>query len=84
MTEVAQQSNQVSKTVERIDVRTVFDEYMPKIRETLERWVPRTLDETKLLAIAGPQRYGCDIDALNKSITGPIWDLLDRGMFQFT
>lgn len=79
MTEVEQQSNQVSKTVERIDVRTVFDEYMPKIGETLERWVPRTLDETKLLAIAGPQRYGCDIDALNKSITGPIWDLLDRG-----
>ena len=59
------------------DIKKILAEKKPSIDKIIEKWIPRAYDEKTLARTAGTGNY--DIDAVNKVITEPIWDLLDRG-----
>lgn len=63
----------------KIDAKMVLTQHLASIDATLEKWIPRKLNEEELIKIAGPQRYSCDHEALNVVLFQPIWELLDRG-----
>lgn len=50
-----------------------------KINSSLEKLVPRKYTITSLQKIVGETRFDLDTTAVNKTINGPVWDLLDRG-----
>lgn len=56
-----------------------MDSWLSRINETIEKWVPRKVDQEKVQQLFGSQRYPCHLDSINKALFDPIWDLLDRG-----
>ena len=50
-----------------------------KINAALEKVFPRKFTKESLEKIVGQSKYDLDIEAINKSINDPMWDLLDRG-----
>ncbi|MBI2011148.1 polyprenyl synthetase family protein [Candidatus Daviesbacteria bacterium] len=56
-----------------------FNAYLEKINLNLEKIFPRKFSKEFLEEIIGDTSYELDIEALNKVLTKPIWDLLDRG-----
>lgn len=50
-----------------------------EINRSLVKILPRKYTKKSLEKIIGPIRYELDIEAINKSVNEPIWDLLDRG-----
>ena len=49
------------------------------IDNAIEKIIPRKIDSEYLEWLAGPARYRYDLDAVQKAIIDPVWDLLDRG-----
>ena len=45
----------------------------------IEKYIPRRFTENSLLFKIIPPRYQLDLDALNKAISEPLWEFLDRG-----
>eukprot|EP01125_Pyxidicula_operculata_P022045 TRINITY_DN8843_c0_g1_i1.p1 TRINITY_DN8843_c0_g1~~TRINITY_DN8843_c0_g1_i1.p1 ORF type:complete len:367 (-),score=94.72 TRINITY_DN8843_c0_g1_i1:79-1179(-) len=57
----------------------IFEQYVPKIQTTIERYLPRTFDEPSLKKLFGEARYAYDAESATGALLTPIWDLLDRG-----
>jgi geranylgeranyl diphosphate synthase type I len=57
----------------------VLAEWRPVVDETIERLLPRELDEDYLSEFFGEPTYRYDADAIQRALADPIWDLLDRG-----
>lgn len=53
--------------------------YQEDIEKSLERILPRKFTKVSLEKILGKTRHDLDIEAINKAVNEPIWDLLDRG-----
>lgn len=51
----------------------------PIINAAIEKYFPRTVDEARLEFICGPPSYRYDVEAANRGIYEPGWELLDRG-----
>ncbi|MEF8831495.1 MAG: polyprenyl synthetase family protein [Halobacteriales archaeon] len=60
-------------------MREVLDEWKPIVDDAIEDIVPREMSETYLREYFGPARYQYDLEAIQRTISDPIWDLLDRG-----
>jgi geranylgeranyl diphosphate synthase type I len=60
-------------------MREVLDEWQPVVDEAMASVVPRTVDEAYLAEYFGPARYSYDVDAIQATISTPVWELLDRG-----
>ncbi|PSQ11555.1 polyprenyl synthetase [Halobacteriales archaeon QS_5_70_15] len=54
-------------------------EWRPAVDETIERILPRELDEEHLAGFFGEPTYRYDAEAIQRALVDPIWDLLDRG-----
>ncbi|PRP88769.1 Polyprenyl synthetase family protein [Planoprotostelium fungivorum] len=58
----------------------VFDPQLLRLVEsTIEKWLPRRLDEKSYEELSPSQHYQADLAGINKAIFEPIWDLFDRG-----
>jgi len=63
----------------KTNIKKILEEKAPIIDKTIERYIPRRYDKDSLSFTLGPPRYEYNLDALNKAITEPIWEFLDRG-----
>jgi len=61
------------------DIWAILRKYTPLIDEKIEQYLPRRFDERALERLCGRPRYEWDLDALNKAVAEPMWDLLSRG-----
>jgi len=60
-------------------IESIIGERKIIIDRALEKYFPKVVDQAKLEFLCGDPSYEYDIDALNKAIYEPGWDLLDRG-----
>ncbi len=63
----------------KIDVQDLLKKVAPTIDRIIEKYIPKKCHEDSLMFKLNPPRYRCDLEALNKAITEPIWDFLERG-----
>ena len=57
----------------------VLEEWRPTVDGTIESLLPRTIDDAYLTSFFGDATYAYDPDALQRALSDPIWNLLDRG-----
>lgn len=62
-----------------MDVEKFLEEKAALIDKVIEKYIPRKYDKNSLVFCLNPPRYDYNLDALNKTMTRPIWDFLDRG-----
>lgn len=51
----------------------------PDIDRLIEKYIPRKIDKKYMEFVCGKPSYEYDTESCQKSISDPIWDLLDRG-----
>lgn len=62
-----------------MDISEFLKEKKPLIDKEMEKVFPKNLNNTWLLETLGDTDYACDFKTINKSLSEPIWDFLDRG-----
>jgi geranylgeranyl pyrophosphate synthase len=62
-----------------VDIERFLEEKAPLIDQAIEKYIPRKFSEKSLLFKVNPPKYSSNLEALNKGIAEPIWELLDRG-----
>jgi len=62
-----------------VDIEKFLVEKAPLIDKAIEKYIPRKFSEKAVLFKVNPPRHSCNMEALNKAIAEPIWDILDRG-----
>ncbi len=65
------------------DIKVLLNEKKEEIDRTLEKYLPRKLDNAALGEIFGKATYAYDEKALTDALSVPIWDFLDRGGKRF-
>lgn len=56
-----------------------LEKQVPIIDKAIEKYIPRRFDKDAVVFRLSPPRYAYNLDALNKAITEPMWEFLDRG-----
>ena len=62
-----------------MDVERFLEEKAPLIDKAIEKYIPREFSEDSILFKVNPPMYSSNLEALNKGIAEPIWEILDRG-----
>ena len=62
-----------------MNILSFLKKQAPLIDKTIEKYIPRQFVTKDILFEINPPNYSYNIEALNKAIADPIWDLLDRG-----
>jgi len=62
-----------------ITVEEMLEEKASLINKLIERYIPRKHDKASIVFSLNPPGYDYNLEALNKTVTEPIWDFLDRG-----
>jgi geranylgeranyl pyrophosphate synthase len=62
-----------------MNVEKFLEETAPKVDKAVEKYIPRKLSEKAVLFKINPPLYSYNLEPLNKAISEPIWDMLDRG-----
>ena len=62
-----------------MDIEKFLEKMVPLIDKAIEKYIPRKFTENAVLFKVNPPRHSCNMEALNKAIADPIWDILDRG-----
>ena len=62
-----------------MDVEKFLEEKAPLIDKAIEKYVPRRFSEDSVLFKINPPSHSHNLEALNKAIAEPIWEILDRG-----
>jgi geranylgeranyl diphosphate synthase type I len=62
--------NETEKTLE--ELKKTIDSWMEKL-------LPKKMDRLQLERIFGKSRYEYDVGSINKAISEPVWDFLERG-----
>jgi geranylgeranyl diphosphate synthase type I len=60
-------------------IKAYLEKTRPMIDREIEKLIPRRMDSSSLAAMFGKPRYVYDEESLTKSLSEPVWDLLDRG-----
>lgn len=60
-------------------MREVLEEWRPVVDREIERLLPRDITDAYLTDYFGPASYEYDSDGLQRALSVPIWNLLDRG-----
>ena len=63
----------------KIDVEKLLEEKAHFINKTIEKYIPRKYNKKSLVFTLGPPRYEYNEETLNKAISEPMWEFLDRG-----
>ncbi len=64
---------------DEVDIIKLLEEKKEVIDNCIKKYIPEKFDEKYLEWVLGKARYRYSVDALNKAIAEPIWDLLNRG-----
>jgi geranylgeranyl diphosphate synthase type I len=62
-----------------LDIEKFLEEKAALIDKVIEKYIPRIFSENAVLFRINPPRYVYNSEALNKAVTEPIWEFLDRG-----
>jgi len=62
-----------------LDIEKFLEEKAPLIDKTIEKYIPRKFSKNSALFKVNPPMYSYNLEPLNKAISEPIWDMLDRG-----
>jgi geranylgeranyl diphosphate synthase type I len=62
-----------------VDIESFLEKTAPLIDKAIEKYLPREFSEKSILFKVNPPIYSCNLEALNKGIAEPIWEILDRG-----
>jgi len=62
-----------------VDIERFLEEKAPLIDKAIEKYLPRVFSEKSILFKVNPPKYSSNLEALNKGIAEPIWEILDRG-----
>jgi len=62
-----------------VDIMKFLEETAPLIDKAIEKYVPREFTETSVLFKVNPPKFSSNLEALNKGVAEPIWEILDRG-----
>jgi geranylgeranyl diphosphate synthase type I len=62
-----------------VDIVKFLEETAPLIDKAIEKYIPREFSENSVLFKVNPPLYSGNLEALNKGIAEPIWEILDRG-----
>jgi geranylgeranyl diphosphate synthase, type I len=62
-----------------VDIEKFLEEKAPLINKAIQKYIPREFLEKSLLFEINPPKYSLNLEALNKGIAEPIWEILDRG-----
>ncbi|MFH1631005.1 MAG: polyprenyl synthetase family protein [Candidatus Aenigmatarchaeota archaeon] len=62
-----------------VDIEKILKERSKKIDKIIEKYIPKKYNKKSLEFAMGKARYEYTIEAPNKVVAEPIWDLLNRG-----
>jgi geranylgeranyl pyrophosphate synthase len=62
-----------------VDIERFLEEKAPLIDKAIEKYIPRKFSKKSILFKVNPAKYSSNLEALNKGIAEPIWEILDRG-----
>ena len=62
-----------------MDIERFLEEKAPLIDKAIEKYMPREFSEDSVLFKVNPPLYSSNLEALNKGIAEPTWEILDRG-----
>jgi geranylgeranyl diphosphate synthase type I len=62
-----------------VDIERFLEEKAPLIDKAIEKYIPREFSEKSVLFRVNPPKYSRNLEALNKGVAEPIWEILDRG-----
>ncbi|MCL4409593.1 MAG: polyprenyl synthetase family protein [Candidatus Bathyarchaeota archaeon] len=62
-----------------MNVEKFLADTAPQIDKAIEKYIPRKLTKNSALFKVNPPLYSYNLEPLNKAISEPIWDMLDRG-----
>jgi len=62
-----------------VDITRFLQETAPLIDKAIEKYIPREFTEDSILFKVNPPKYSSNLEALNKGVAEPIWEILDRG-----
>ena len=62
-----------------MDVEEFLEETAPLIDRLIEKYIPRNFSKDSIAFQKSRPRFSYNVQALNKAIAEPVWDLLDRG-----
>jgi geranylgeranyl pyrophosphate synthase len=62
-----------------LDIEKFLQEKAALIDKVIERYIPREFSENATVFELNPPRYAYNLYALNKAVSKPIWEFLDRG-----
>ncbi|MBS7624648.1 MAG: polyprenyl synthetase family protein [Candidatus Bathyarchaeia archaeon] len=62
-----------------MSIEVYLEEKAKVIDERIEKYLPRILSRESLIFRIVPPKYSLDFEALNKAVSIPLWDFLDRG-----
>ena len=62
-----------------MDIEKFLEEKATLIDKAIEKYIPRKFSKDSAVFRLNPPNYAYNLDALNKAVTEPIWEFLDRG-----
>jgi geranylgeranyl pyrophosphate synthase len=62
-----------------VDIEKFLEEKAPLIDKAIEKYIPRKFTGKAILFRVNPPSRSCSLEALDKGIAEPIWEILDRG-----
>jgi geranylgeranyl pyrophosphate synthase len=62
-----------------VNIEKFLEETAPQVDKAIEKYIPRKLSKNAVLFKVNPPLYSYNLEPLNKAISEPIWDMLDRG-----
>jgi len=63
----------------KVNVEKFLTDTAPQVDKAIEKYIPRKLTKNAVLFKVNPPLYSYNLEPLNKAISEPIWDMLDRG-----
>jgi len=65
--------------IDDADIEQLLEKTAKRIDQKIEEYIPRSYRRDSLIFRLNPPRYEPDLEALNKAISEPTWEFLDRG-----
>jgi geranylgeranyl pyrophosphate synthase len=62
-----------------MDITKFLEKTAPLIDKAIEKYIPREFSEDSILFKVNPPEFSSNLEALNKGVAEPIWEILDRG-----
>lgn len=62
-----------------MEIEKFLEKTAPLIDKAIEKYIPRKFTKDAVLFKINPPMYSYNLEPLNKAISDPIWDMLDRG-----